>query len=929
MVAITGNRTWSTSEQRPSPGRCRRCYRWQVTCWVTETIHSVPQWLPAHRRRAASTSTLSCPSCQPAGTGFINLWTHSGSCGDYTNENDWYSTWKDSHDTNHVQAAPYIPGQPLAFQCPIGIPAGSTGSGGSTGGSGGGSSGGTPSGALGLIGSSSYQFAYIVQGPTLNIQSGAPNWYGNWTVIVNGSITLAEAPTTSPTSSQGYLIVNATGTRIFIDGTGAVTTQSIIGVASGSNVQPSYVYAPSSGSFVDGTYGWSLLLSGSVATPMGPAVSNVLTLLQSNGPSFAPSALSLNVSNESFAEFWQVGPSMSPYIDSKLLVPLLLTNSSSAVASVVGNLSSTLLSAAAAQQAAAVLPPTAVSSSLQVYFQYRLSPINAALSSSSSFWQVCATGSLTIDTTRGAAIEGSIRYPVTGATGQRTFTQYGQSYYNILLQLVNGSSSTLAANSTVQTITGTAPVGLQGADDYVAFSPNATGTSLINVTNDGLGLLLSSPAVYATGSSWSPQVTLSLSTNNQNGVPLGTFALSEVYGPQSVGQLVASTSPLSCPAAAVSGAAVLPVSQMWLLVYALNYSTSPITNTPAFVCAVAELTVAGVTVDTQLGPASPILSVSGFHYAEYRNGGFDTQPLNSSISTSSLELLYTTAQSPSVVDVNGLDLQALNDPNLYFNFFYSSTTGQYVERGNSATLRASNVYLLPASQIAAVPIGEAACTYSPYAPVSVPSSSSSSSSSASSASSVVSPIVSSSSSAAPSTAAPSSTSTPGTTSATAGNTAASSATSAAGGGGGVTSSSSSSSSGGVSTPTSASSTPVGPAPGVSSSSSSSSTPASSSAAPPVASSSSSSGLSHGAIAGIVIGSVAGALLILLICLVLLLLARSGENKKQQPVSRSSDSSVVRPSMVAAAEPSHLVPVDTDVERSGVRPHRVELEMQQV
>ena len=736
------------------------------------------------------------------------------------------------------------------------------------------------------------------------------------------------------------MIVNATGTRIFIDGTGAVTTQSIVGVASVSmgvasvNVNPSYVYDPLTGPFID-TTGWSLLLDGSVATPTGPAYSNVLIVQQSSNPSFSPAALNLNFTTVSITEFWQSGPQQTPYIDSQLVLPLVLTNDSSVLALALGNLPSSLLSAAAARQQASALPSNAVSSSLQLYFQYTLS-IPSAITTSSPLWQVCASGTLTVDTTRGVAVEGSVRYPVTAASGTRIFTQYAWSYYTIAAGLINGSDSTgmVAATSVVQSITGVAPTGVQGADGLVAFMPSTAGSSFaINVTNDGLGLLLSSPAVYAGSSSWSPQVTLSVSTGNNLGSPNPAFALSEYWGPQSSGHIVGSTtSALSCPAAAVNGVATLAPPQTYLLVYSYTYLTSPASTSPAFSCLVAELTVAGLAVDTALGPASALLSVSGFHYATYGNGGQDVQPLNGSVSSYTLQLLYTSAQSPSFVDGNGLLLEALNDPNLYYLFYYNSNTNQYVERGNGGAL-SSNVYLLPASQLSAVPVGQAACSYSPTASVS--SSSTAASAAASSAAGSSAPSAGNAASTAAATASTTSiaaasssstvvaaTSTAASSSSAAAAQPVPSSTSASSGGGGVVVPSSSA---GGAVASSSASVVAGATTSSSSSSSSSSSGAASSTVvvPPSSSSSSSSssGLSHGAIAGIVIGSVGGALLILLICLVLLLLTRSGKEKQGgQTAPRSSDSSVVRPS-VMAGEPSHVMAADDNTSGSQRRERR--------
>ena len=919
VVAVSGNRTWSlnggptqvqtvlTLAPIDSPNNDNVLY-----------THSCPP-LDVN----GLTFTTSCPSCLPAQQSLINVYIDGGQCGGNVYENSWYQQY--SGVVGDLTLAPYTPGQPLQYQCPTGVPAAPGG---------GSPSGGTVEPLLGLLASASYQFAYAVQGAALNILSATPNWYGNWSVIVNGSVLLAATLSNGP-AGEGYAIVGATGSRTYIDGTGAVAVQNIVGV---SLAQPSYVYPPASSSFIDSMYGWALLLDGSVATPTGPALSNVLYLLQSGNSTISPAALTVTVSTQSIAEMWLSGRSNSSYFDSVLLQPLVLSNSSSDIALALGSLVPTLLSAAAARAQASILPASSVSSSLQVYFQYRVSLLSA-VAVLSPFWQVCATGTLTVDTTRGAAVEGSVRYPVISASGVRTVTLFADSYFDILAGLINGTDNTsiTPATSVVQTITGAAAAGAQGADNRIAFTTMAANGSFpISLTNAGLGLLLSAPAVYANGTSWSQQVTLSLSANNQDGVPLGTFALGEAWGPQSVGLLVGSTSsPQSCPAAAVSGAAILPPAQTYLLVYSLTYNTTASMNTPATSCLVAEVTVSGLGVDTALGPAYAIVAVSGFHYASYSNGGSDTQPLNSSVSTSYVQFLYPSAQSPALVDSIGLSLQAFNLADLTYSFFYNTATSQYVELGNGGTLLSSNVYLLPASELSAVPVGQAACSYSPTAFVPVSSSSSSAAGSGSSAASAGSAASSAAtaSSAVPasttSTAAVSSTSTMAsstvsvrsTLAATASTAVSSSSSSAAQP---VFSSTSASSGGGGAAVQSSSSSFKGSIASAATSVTSSGASSSSAASPPASSSSSSSGPSHGAIAGIIIGCVGGALLILLVCLVLLLLSRSNTRKQaSQTGTRSSDSSVVRPS-VMAGEPSQLATVDRSAVRGGG-----EMEMQEI
>ena len=940
VTAVSGNRTWS---ENGSPTQVQTVLGLAPPCGEVNGADGIGNCnsggygddlvYPSNCPPVDSDGIVfdtSCPDCPPAGQSPVNLYVHNGDCGSYVNEDTWYNTY---YDTGHdLTAVPYIPGQPLQYQCPDGIPA-------TTGGGGG---GGTTQPSLGVTGNSSYQFAYVVQGAALNIQSGSTNWYGNWSVIVSGAVQLAAAPTVGPTGSGGFMIVNATGTRTFIDGTGAVTVQSIVGVASGVNTQPSYVYSAQTGAaFIDGSYGWTLLLNGSVATPAGLAVTNVLTILQSASPAVAASALTLNVTTESTVEVWQLGRMASPCIDSVLLQPLLLSNVSGLVPSAISNVTSSLLAAAAARQQSAVLPGSAVSSTLQLYFQYRLSAPGAP-TSSNQFWQVCGNGSLTIDTTRGAVVEGSVRYPVTAASGTRTLTVFNYSYPVIVQGLVNGTdnTSTTAAASTVQSITGVGTSGAQYADNLLSFAPTSTGSFPLVVSVYGVGLQLSSPAVYANGPSWSSQVTLSPSGSNQYAP--GTFALSEAWGPQSVGQLMGSTSsPLSCPSpASTAGLAMLAPPLTYVLVYSLSYNTSAAITAPAFACLVATMTVSGFGVDTALGPAYAVLSVSGFHYSSAANGASSTQPLNSTISSTFVQLLYPSLQSPSVVDGNGLYLQSLDDASTY-TFFYSSGTNQYVERGNGGVLTSSNVYLLPtsASTDALLQQGQAACSYNPAQPATSSSSTGAtattattggSSSSAATAASTASTTSTTTATTATSTATTATTATSANTAATAVSSSspstaqpASSTTST--GGGGATTQPTSISSTAANGVTSSSSSSGGSSPSVTSSVTSSSS-ATSTVAPQPNTSTSSSGLSHGAIAGIVIGSVGGALLICLICLVLLLLARSGKDKQSgSTASRSSDSSVVRPSMVTA-EPSRVATVN------GV-PHRGarggEMEMQEV
>ena len=867
-----------------------------------------------------------CSKCQPAQSSNIQLYSQPGPYGYWYSENYIFYQYLYFLTPQYycpgcydLTVTPYTPGQQLQSQCPTEgiLDSDSNGNGEST----------LPS--LGLVGSASYYFAYVLQGAPLSIQSSSPNWYGSWTVIVNGSVTLAAVPTVGPGGNEGYAIVNASGTRIFIDGTGAITTQNIIGVATGLNVVATYLYDQSSGSFIDGN-GWLLLLNGSVTTPTGPAYSNVLYVQQSFSQPISPAAVTVGLTTEGIIEAQQQGAYLGSYIDSVLLQPLTFANNSAAISSAVGGLTATLLSAAAVRQLSAVLPSSAVSSSLQLSFQYRLSqPSATSTSNASPFWQVCASGTLTVDTTRDVAIEGSVRYPVTAASGTRSVTQYGATYFDIIAGLVTGSDNTsmVTATSAVQTITGVVAVGMQGADNLLAFTPTTTDIFPVSVTINGLGLLLSSPAVYAGSSSWSSQVALSLSTNNQLGYNLATFALSEVYGPQAVGELIASTSStLSCPAAAVNGAVSLPLPLTYLLVYSLTYNTTASMNTPAFACVVAEMTVSGLAVDTPLGPAYALLTVNGFHYATYSNGGQDSVPLNASVSASYVQLLYLTAQSPAIVDGNGLTLPALDLPGLTYSFFYSSATNQYVELGNGGALLSSNVYLLPASQLSVVPVGQAACSYSPAASVSSSSSAAASAASSSAPGSAVSTAAATASTTptAPATsiaAASSSSAVAAVTSTAASSSAAAaqpvpSSTSASSGGGGVVVPSSSA---GGAVASSSASVAAGVTSSSSSSSSSSSGVSSASVVvpPSSSSSSSSSGLSHGAIAGIVIGSVGGALLILLICLVLLLLSRrSGKNKQaERQVPQASDSSVVRPS-VMAGEPSQLAAVDRSAVRGG-------------
>ena len=86
-----------------------------------------------------------CASCPPAYTAHIRLYVYGSVCGNYVDENKW---WQNFGDAGHdITIVPYIPGQPLQYQCPTGIVVLNDDGGGSSGG------GGSTLSSLGLVGS--------------------------------------------------------------------------------------------------------------------------------------------------------------------------------------------------------------------------------------------------------------------------------------------------------------------------------------------------------------------------------------------------------------------------------------------------------------------------------------------------------------------------------------------------------------------------------------------------------------------------------------------------------------------------------------------------------------------------------------------------------------------------------------------------------
>ena len=101
---------------------------------------------------------------------------------------------------------------------------------------------------------------------------------------------------------------------------------------------------------------------------------------------------------------------------------------------------------------------------------------------------VCTTGLLT--TSQLTSIGGQAAYTVVSASGSR--------------QVTIGSDLTGSGNTVAQTVTGVASSSVDGADDYILASAPF-------LTSNGVTLQLSSPAVYASGTSAASYVTVQLS----------------------------------------------------------------------------------------------------------------------------------------------------------------------------------------------------------------------------------------------------------------------------------------------------------------------------------------------------------------------------------------------------------------------------------
>ena len=927
VVALTGNRSFQLTGQP----------------WTTQLVLGL---VPVNGDGNDNLLSLQCPffdraglsfvgacgDCAPDGNREINLYryftgAHSG-CDAWVDEDQWFNAYN-SDDQNQINVAQWTPGTALPFSCPTGQ-----------------LEGGPAYQDDGLSSNSTLSyFAYSIQGAAWDPQSTTPNLYGNWTVITQGQLTIDPAQVLIAEGEQraGYVVVAASGTRTFISSAGVVTVQQIVNI---SQATPSYVYATSPP--LDSVSGLVLVLDGPVLSPQGVSYSRTLRLLPVSG--LPSSRLQLGLSaqqliNGPVEEVWisTANATNSP-LDSVSLLPFVVSANASVLPAYVPSASA--ISAAVSTAVSLAASNLSLSSpSTQLYWQYLLSS-DGAVQSYSSLWQVCASGQLTLATSANSAVlvQGLMRYPVTSISGQRVLVQY-QTVYSELLQAYAGASLTVNATISNQTVSGLGAAGQQGADNLLAVSTLPSGVLLAFLTEGGgLGLALSSPAVYASGTSSYSQVTLTASQQDPSLPAFYSPALAsqEAWsnGSFSQGGLWLQRSPFpACslqaqPAPGSSGsvpavAVQLPAAQSWLLVYVLNWTAVvPDPSAPVSACTVAVLSVAGLTVQTGFGSAQGVLAGAGRRWETFLDGSQAEDVVNGTSG-----LLYTGSLNSRLLDTVGLSITS--SVGLQWVVYYSLQTAAYQEQNRPASIQQSlQLTQLSAGQTPTISqalcrqqvppaaisssTGSVSSSASPSSPAASQSSSSVSTSASPSSTGSVSPSSSPSSPVQSSSSVSPSVSTTSSVSSSALSQSSASAPSVS-----PLVSSASSVSSGLSAP-SVSSSPSAAQPAGSTSATSlaapfllsssivassaaavpvpSSSSSSSGPAPSTSSSSSSSGLSHGAIAGIVIGSVVGALLIVFICLLAAVLARGrGSDKSRATSARSSEVSDVRPASTAVSQ----------------------------
>ena len=564
--------------------------------------------------------------------------------------------------------------------------------------------------APGLPGSAVYTFAYSLQGAALSSASLSPNLYGNWSVQVQGQLTVNYS---TEASDGGLQLLSVSGTRTLVDAVGRVTVQSIVGLS--ASVPAPELYSVSGGPLQN--QGWALLLNGSVATPAGPAYGNVLYLQPSSQPSAAnavnTSQLGLvSLGYSSLVEQTvQQGGLLAAGPDSALVMQLAVTPANTANSSALLALLPSVAQLAASNAAAAAAANVQLAPGLLSFsFRYALTPAGL-LSGNSSFWQVCSTGSLSLNGSARQWAQGAWRYPVVAATGVRSFVQYSATYPSLLQQLAAGAAFTAPASvsssgiASVVSSAGWSDNLLQVA--VVGALPDASGLTFamtaapVYYGSVGTASVAGAPTLTLIGSSGSPLLPSALSS------PFVAPPLSEYAGPPSQGVMALAASAAALPAlcSAPGSAGQLSLSSYsLLLVFSFNVTAgaAQASSSLANVCGVVLLTVGNLSLQTGYGTGLPVLSATGFRYAQTSSGSIAAvavQSLSSSAGYVYPAQLQTSAAVP-LLDPLGLTftLQGNDSSGASSSTVYQTAQGGYSE-AQLAPLTVSSAYVatLPGS----------------------------------------------------------------------------------------------------------------------------------------------------------------------------------------------------------------------------------------